>query len=42
MSDNVKEDIEFVKRLDWQIEALSFMFASVCSLLNWPEYNILF
>ena len=25
-----------------QIEALSFMFASVSSLLNWPEVNILF
>jgi len=25
-----------------QIEALSFMFASVSSLLNWPEINIIF
>jgi len=25
-----------------QIEALSFMFASVSSLLNWPEINIFF
>ncbi len=25
-----------------QIEALSFMFASVSDLLHWPEYNIIF